>query len=178
MPESLRGKHNIIPSPDAILKRPALAVQMANVIANWSHVDGVLIWIYSILMGADLPKPSPVSTPFHPVAIQVFYTLNSLGPRLDLIERLLAWKTTPETVQHFRDTLRPKIKMRFKERSIIAHGEWVILDEYPDALILANMLDGHQIYKEHDFVQISERIKKLYSQDLGDFLLSVAEIIH
>jgi hypothetical protein len=98
----------------------------------------------------------------------VFDALNSLAPRIDLLERLLKWRATPEEAEEFERTLKPLIKRRFAEPSIVAHGQWGVCADFPNDLILVQTFGSNQIYAIRDFEQVSERILELH-QTLNQF---------
>ena len=125
--------------------------------------------MYTLLAGVGFPLPGDQSVPIHPIGIQIFDTLNSLNSRLDLLRELLNTTASKEQTIYFQNELRKDISGRFNERSIIAHGNWTTLEQYPDALILINHTKGHRIYKEHDFTQVSKRIADLH-EEIGAFL--------
>ena len=159
-----------------ILQRPELAAHAANVCANWALIEWEMAWLYALLMGRSLPKIHKNNIPMHPAAIQIFDALNSLAPRIDLIERLLRL-TAPQQVEQFERVLRDKIKKRFNERSVIAHGMWGLCDAYPDALILVKSTDHSKIYRKHDFVQVSKRILEL-RDEMQAFTSTVASALY
>lgn len=174
MPQPFKGTSGQF-GPNTILQRPDLAAHIGNVCASWALVEYDMVSLYALLMGSYLPAPEPGwSPPAHPVAFQIFDALNALAPRIDLLERLCKWRATPQESEHFERTLKPEIRSRFRERSIVAHGLWAINKDEKDALILVNTFGENHIYKAHDFEQISTRILELHRK-LGDFTHPIYE---
>lgn len=144
--------------PNQVLERPGLASEIGNVCANWNLLEWTLMRLYALLMGDYLPKVAGFAPPTHPVAYQVFNSLNAFNPRIELLQKLLEWRAPEATIKQFREVIRPGLRKRFAERSIIAHGIWGTCDDYPDALILLPTY-GHQlVYKKRDFEDVSRRI--------------------
>jgi hypothetical protein len=164
MPEIIPNGNTVKYGPNFILERPELAAQAANVCSNWALVEDDLTTLYALLMGTYLPRAAGFSPPIHPVAIQVFDALNSLAPRLDLLLRLFKWRASKDQCELLERTLIPIMKRKFKERSVVAHGVWGLCDKYADSLILQRAFGGDEIWRKHDFVQISERIVELHGQ--------------
>jgi hypothetical protein len=166
MPQPLpRGKNlNCFTGPDYMLQRPALAAMAGNVCANFALVEGRLVGLYALLLGMTLEfKPvAPGAPMIHAVAFQIFDALNSVKARLDLLQGAFDSYGTIEEAKHFRDKLSPEVMKCFNQRSIIAHGEWCVHPDYPDALILNRLQDVQQIWNRKDFEVISGRIVDLF----------------
>jgi hypothetical protein len=160
MPQPLKVGSTVQFVPNTVLDRPDLAAEIGNVCANWNLVENDLMMRYALLMGDYLPKPPGFAPSTHPVAYQVFDSLNAFGPRVELLEKLFAWRTSEAIVKHFRDAVRPQLRKRFVERSVIAHGVWGTCEKYPDALILVPTYRHQMIYKKRDFEDVSRRIIK------------------
>jgi hypothetical protein len=161
MPEVLPTGNSVSFGGNAVLQKPALAAQGLNVCANWALIEKDLMELYSLLMGTYLITFPGFEPPNHPVAYQVFDTLNNLQARLDLLLALAKWRAGKDAAEKLELDIIPKLRNRFAERSAIAHGVWGICGKYPDALILMRTFDGHLIYREHDFKQASQRILEM-----------------
>lgn len=158
MPQPLGHGHLVQLGPDRLLERPELATEIGNVCANWNLVDHVLMTFYAFLMGDYMPQKNEHMPQPHPVAYQIFDSLNAFGPRLELLEKLIVWRAPDDEVSHFREQIKPKLRKRFSERSTIAHGIWGICEAYPDALILSPTYGDQMIWKKKDFRDVSQRI--------------------
>src|SRR5262249_9455219 len=139
---------------------------------NWNLIENNLMSLYALVMGDYLPKTQRFTPPTHPVAYQIFDSLNAFAPRVELLEKLLVWRVPDQKVKHFRETLKPKLRKRFSERSVIAHGVWGVCDKYPDALILVPTYGHQMIYKKRDFQDISKRIVEDH-KILGTFIQEI-----
>lgn len=160
MPQPLPVGKTVTTGPNYILRRAELAAHAANVCANFTLIEKCMVDIYSLVLGETMPfKPLAVRGPMvHPVGIQIFDSLNSLGARMDLLTKLLSWYAAPKIFADFRDNIALQIFKRFAERSTIAHGNWGVCDDYPDALILLPAFGSQQIWKKRDFEAVSSRI--------------------
>jgi hypothetical protein len=154
---------------DTLLKRPELAAQIGNIAANWATVEQTIMFLYALLLGTDLPHGSGGNPTAHPVAFQIFSALYALDRRIDLLERLLKDRGKPEEAQDFERRLKPLLRKRFNERSLVVHSVWGICDDYPDALVLHHVpFINRMLYRVRDFEEISQRIKDV-SADLLAF---------
>lgn len=163
MPQPLKSG-SWISGPDALMKRPMLAAYIGNVVANWQTVERELLSLYALLMG-DYVNPSkftetgePFQPPTHPLAYQIFDQFNTLQLRLNLVASLCQWRVTPERYEYFDQKLKPEIRKRAKERNAIVHGQWGLSDDHEDGLILMQIYGHPQIWKESDFLAVSQRI--------------------
>lgn len=176
MPQPLPNGRTVVTGANYILRRPELAAQAAAVCANFSLIEGQLVSIYALVLGMTLPfDPPAAGAPMvHRAGIQILDAINSLNGRLDLVRRLLESYVPKNEFEHFRDNLCPAIRKRFEERSIVAHGDWGICDDYPDALILSRPFQPQQIWKKRDFESTSQRIIKCW-KDLNQFSEPILE---
>lgn len=176
MPKPFHGP--LMYGPDTLLLRPALAVEMANVISNWAAVEHTLLRLYALVMGTYLPVPDPPhhddpskkwAPPLHPVAYLTFEALASLAPKLDLIETLLKERARPEELEGFIK-LRPKIRKTSSARNLVAHSLWCRAlkitsegyeGEHEDIVVLRPVVGVAMSYNMADFQDISVRIKGL-----------------
>lgn len=140
-----------------ILDRPKLAALLGAVTNEWSMLEGDVMDLYALLMGAYLPKwKSPLrqrlDPPKHAVAVQVFDTLENLPNRLKLLEKLAEW--TLKKDQSLLSELKPITKLIQKtsrRRSKLVHAVWATADEYPDALIWLSPFERRLAYEASDF---------------------------
>lgn len=159
MPQPFKVDHVIQFGPNTVLERPALAAEIRNVCANWNLIEQQLMMLYALLMGDYLPKQLPGFAPStHPVAHQIFDALNALNPRIELLEKMLAWRASKDEVKNFKEVIWPGLRKHFSERSMVAHGVWGICEAYPDALILVPIYGNRMIWKKTDFQDVSRRI--------------------
>lgn len=175
MPEVLPVGKSTTFGPDIILQRPELAKQAINVCANWALIEKQLMTLYSLLMGTYMIIPPGFEPLVHPVALQIFDTLNNLRSRLDLLLRLCKWLASAQIAEKLERDIIPDITGRHRERSAIAHGVWGICTDYPHALILMRTFDGNLIYREHDFKQVSDRIVKLHARIVQELIDPIRE---
>jgi hypothetical protein len=163
MPQPIRDV-SVHSGPNVMLQRPDLAAQLGNICAHWNRIDHELLSLYGLVMGTYMEPQYNFAPPSHPVAYQVFDELHALGPRLDLLVRLLGLRAEKSEAEFFRDKLQKSIRKRFSERSLVVHGHWGLSDEHKDALILMPIFDVPQIYKLADFKEISKRLNDLLSE--------------
>ncbi len=77
--------------PRAIAERPELAALLGTTAAEWSRLDYDITFLYPQLMGAYLPSIKGSTQPLHPVALQVFDTLETQYQRIGLLVKLANW---------------------------------------------------------------------------------------
>lgn len=144
----------------AILKRPELAALLGLIASESSALESEIMYSYALLMGVFMPKKEKASLKegmidmpqTHPVAAQVFDTLENLPNRLRLLEKLAGW-VLPENGPLIKqlDPLIRMIKKTSRRRAAFVHAVWGIADEYPDALILVPAFGNFRAYKASDF---------------------------
>jgi hypothetical protein len=108
MPEKLPTGKMTVFGPDTVLQRQNLAAQAINVCANWALVERDLMELYSMLMGTYLFTFPGFEPPNHPVAYQVFDTLNNLQARMDLLLELCKWRADKPIVKLLEGRHIPK----------------------------------------------------------------------
>jgi hypothetical protein len=146
--------------PRSLLQRQDLAALLGTVAAEWAALEREVTSVYAHLMGKYLPRIPGSSVPLHPVALQVFDTLETQRLRSDLLRKLAEWVLRDEEnlIATLRDSVIPLIDKAAKLRNTMLHGHWGISAEYPDALILIPVF-GHQlVYKQRDFDDAIDRI--------------------
>lgn len=176
MPNPLPVGKSVTSGPNIVLQRPQLAAAIGNVCANWTLIDNDIMRLYALLMGTYITLPQTMpneAPPTHPVAYQVFDTLNTLNQRLGLLSRLGKWNATPEESEKL-EKLLDRIRKKGRERNKIAHGLWGICKDYPDDLILVPVFGDKQIYTQTDLDGVSQRIIELHS-DFGKFTVQIYE---
>ena len=97
--------------------------------------------------------------PLHPVALQVFDTLETQHHRLKLLEKLAKWVVRDESLlEELLGAVIPAIRTAAKLRNTLVHANWGVAREYPDGLI-NNPIFGHNlVYEIADFDEAIERI--------------------
>src|SRR5689334_18673428 len=111
MPQPYNGGYSW--GPDTLLERPAIAIKMALVSANWALVEYELELHYAFFMSKWTGLlPGSGFVPTHPVAQLTFNTLQTLNTKLDLLRALGEWVLTPEEFGEMRDTHIPRIRQR------------------------------------------------------------------
>lgn len=147
-----------------ILKRRELAALLGEITNEWSALEADIMYIYAMLMGMFLPREKgerdPMTfrsllndPPVHPVATQVFDTLENLPNRLKLLEKLATWtlRTDQALLERLKETIIPLIKKTSRRRAKFVHAMWGTSDDYPDALILIPAFGKYEAYEASDF---------------------------
>lgn len=142
-----------------ILQRPSLAALLGAVAAEWASLESWVMNLYAFLMGVYLPRMPGFEPPIHPVALQVFDTLETQRLRLELLRKLANWIIKdPALLEELDKVVIDSIRKAAKLRNTLVHGQWGIAAEYPDALILLPTF-GHQLaYHESDFNEAIDKI--------------------
>lgn len=152
-----------------VLQRHALAALLGAVTAEWALLEGHVMHLYAYLMGVYLPRSPGYEPPIHPVALQVFDTLETLRLRMNLLRKLGSWVLKSEALEReLNETVIGSIERASKMRNSMLHAKWGIAPEYPDALILLPTFGHPMVYSEGDFQEAIDRIAEARSQ-LGQF---------
>lgn len=161
---------------------PDIAVEIAVITSTYAHLEGRLLSLYAVAMGLYFPMPAEdddgeqYAPPDHPIAYQVFEALQTLKPRLDLIQALLKTNADPAEYEFFRDALSPRVRKVAKRRNKVVHASWAKglahngpndLRPVTDAVIYRPPSGGPMLaYKLQDFQEITEAIARAASEVL------------
>ncbi len=144
--------------PGVVMQRPHMAALLGNVVAEWSHLEQWLQSFYGYLMGFYLPRFPGAEPPFHPVARQIFDTLETSRLRMELFRNLYKWMFTEADLLKQSDECFRLWTTASKARNKIVHGNWCISDAHLDALILSPNFGNKLVYTEADFADASKKI--------------------
>ncbi len=155
--------------PRVVLERPTLAALLGGIACEWAVLESKLMYLYAYLMGVYLPRVEGFEPPIHPVALQVFDTLETTRHRTELLRKLGDWVLKDDGLKKdLDDTVLAAIRQAAKLRNNAVHSVWGVAKEYPDALINVPTF-GHKLaYVEADFQEAIDRIIEAHKA-LGQF---------
>jgi hypothetical protein len=161
--------------PRVVLERPTLAALLGAVACEWAVLESKVMYLYAYLMGVYLPRVDGFEPPIHPVALQVFDTLETTRHRTELLRKLGDWVLKDDGLKkELNDGVIAAIRNAAKLRNNAVHSVWGVAKEYPDALISIPTF-GHQLaYVEADFQEAIERIIDAHKQ-VGHFDVKARE---
>lgn len=147
-----------------LLDRLPLAALLGTAMSAWAQVERQMMYLYGYLMGLELPRAEGFSAPIHPVALQVFDTLDTLHHRVRLLEELSAWRLaeTPDLISELRERVIPVVRIAAKARHNLAHANWGISAAYPNALISVPAFGHQEAYEDRDFHDAIEKSQNAY----------------
>lgn len=159
MAHNVRSGTTVTQGPRTLLERPALAALLGAVAAEWAFLEQSVMGFYAYLMGRYLPRLPGWSAPVHPVALQVFDTLETQRLRLDLLRKLTKWIVRDASlVVELDDQVLPAIRKAGVLRNTLLHSSWGISPAYPEAIIRMPVF-GHQlVYQATDLNEAIDRI--------------------
>lgn len=164
MAHQIKSGISVMHGSRMILERPGLAALLGGIAAEWALLEGSVMNLYAFLMGVYLPHMPGFEPPLHPVALQVFDTLETLRLRLNLLRKLSNWVLKNEgLLSELNDTVMSSIERAAKLRNTMLHAKWGIAPEYPDALILVPTFGHKMVYEVTDFQDAIERIDEARS---------------
>jgi hypothetical protein len=133
----------------AILKRPACAVLMGALTAEWSAAEALLTWYY----GVTLYGPIVHDVEGWEIAVRTFERVRDFHvKKKTLLEALANRKLnaypvlSAQIVEAFGERLS-QIARNKDLRNVLAHGHWGILDEYPDSIIWRRTYDSLALFE-------------------------------
>jgi hypothetical protein len=141
-----------------VLERPVLAGLLGCLAAQWAVLENEVVQLYGRLMSAYLPRTEGLQIGSHPVALQVFDTLETTHLRLELLTKLGAWVLKSEPLEAELDSIVPAIRRAAKLRNKFVHALWGVAIEYPDALIHLPIFGHQTAYSQADFDDAIDRI--------------------
>ena len=164
--------------PATMESRPELAIKIAQVAHQWNHFEQNLQGFYAYLMGRYLPRVAGFEPPDHPVAFQVFDTLDLFRPKKELFEALLEWalQPHPNVMEEYRLNLSRPISTAAKARHRVVHSLWGTCDQYLDRLILVPTFGMRIVWKKSDFDEELKKITQVKSS-LGQFEMKVRNLL-
>jgi hypothetical protein len=117
---------------------PDLAALALDVIATWSHVDGILLHLYLTLLVVrpGVRLEASVDKGNSPAAI-VFMSIESHQAKRYAIKNV-AEKTVTTKHFHLLGAVLAVAKNAARARNAVAHGIWGYTEKLPDALLLTN----------------------------------------
>ncbi|MBN8532349.1 MAG: hypothetical protein J0L97_10905 [Alphaproteobacteria bacterium] len=176
MPQPLRGRLSEGTTQGSHVLRARLncAALIGILVAEWASLEDNLTFMFGIATADIVREPSP-SFIFHPVAMAVMSTLDSLNARLNVISTSLE-KILPQDQQNEFDTLATSIRKLARSRNLVVHGQWGINARYPNEIILIENRENYILYNEIDFNDIIDRIIRK-SGDILQFSHNVQEYL-
>jgi hypothetical protein len=123
------------------------------------------MFLYAYLMGRYLPQIPGFTPPLHPVALQVFDTLETQRLRIELLTKLAKWIVKDEALLNELNTvIVPSIKKASKLRNTLVHANWGVASQYPNGLVLMPTFGHQMVYEEADFNEAIDRILEAHNQ--------------
>lgn len=155
------GEYKFIELGDDVHRKRQALLYLLGVVANtWSGVEFGMTCLYATLMGKYLPHNQKKGPPQHPIAFQIFDSLESTHKRLQLIDRLVDTLVTRKTlIKEYKKKLLPLVKNAAEKRNTLLHSYWGANDHYPDGLIRVTAEQPMLLYKASDFHEAINVIK-------------------
>ena len=145
----------------AVLTRPLCALQIAAIVCEWAYVEDMLTLMFSAAMGSHtLREDGGSNVNRNWTALVAMRELESIHTRLKIVEKTLI-PLLPDALQIRWQSLEKVIRSRARERNLVAHASWALVDEYPQDLILEDSAGKYFRYSEKDFVDILGRISNV-----------------
>ena len=137
---------------ESLLERPQLALQIAIAINSWNRFESDAAFLYGDMMTHRYGPPAPNggTRGAHPVALQVFETLDAFRPKLDLLRGLLEY-TRPDLLDHWNTITRKKIESAQRFRNKLAHSIWGHCADFPEELLRVPTFGHPELWCAEDF---------------------------
>ena len=146
----------------AVLTRPLCAIEIAAIVGEWAYVEDVLTLMFSAAMGSHITREDGGNNVTQNwVAKIAMQELESIHTRLKIIDKTLA-PLLPPALQASWQILEKALRSRAKDRNLVAHASWALVDEFPDDLILEIAGGKYARYTQKDFKDILDRISEVY----------------
>lgn len=140
-------------------QRPAHAVWIASIAAEWTHVEQALTRLLGGAYGHSLhDKDGPQSIEHHPVAIAAMRAAETIRTRLKLLDMTVAELVEGTSLATEWVELRTALGKRSKERNAVVHGQWGVAPVSPLDLVQLNADGSYTRWTEQDLKHVHERI--------------------
>jgi hypothetical protein len=160
-PFKRRPKQKVKIAPGVVLMRPALALMIANIAAQWAKLEQSLSLPFATLLSGQEPS-----------ALAAYHSFFDTGMRHTQFMNVAKYKGVPQPLLEEADQLHMRVRKTGTRRNKVVHGVWGICDDRPKTLLLcpadAINIRMHQWFKEsHEFFDRSESgIEGEFSFDL------------
>ena len=162
----------------AVLQRPALAALIGAIAAEWTQVEAGLVALIAGAFGAtSTHTDGGYSINNNWVAHAAIAKSETIRVRLKILDATFGELVRGTSVEAAWIQLRADLEGRSKERNKIVHGIWVLAEDFPDDVLLAE--EGGRLlrYTEADFKDVLARISKV-SGDCHNVLLKTLDAVH
>jgi len=199
-PFKRRPDQKVILGPSAVLVRPLLAIDIANVASHWSKLEQTLALPFTLLLAGQEPS-----------AFEAYHELFETNLRHKMFLAAARRKRLPRELTDESIALHAKVRKAAAQRNNVVHGTWAFCDDFKESLLLCDpsavdrrvdeffsnlhdQLDGfeagkqgswsfdlsvddYQEYRHSDFEEIVKRIIELdgfafsYMQKIAAFSL-------
>jgi len=159
MPQPYRSQEPIMMGPGTVLKRPNLALQIANVVDHWRNIEETLELLYGQILRASISKNRQSHRVTDLLSSQILNSLYQIGQKTTLTSKALSLLEDPSFNARF-SALKSKIDVTARHRNEIVHNTWGVSESYPDALILHTQT-RNLVYTFKDFEDIITRMREL-----------------
>lgn len=168
-------------SPDAILQRPKLAPHIGVISQYWNEIDARIGVMLAAVLGSEAK-----------LGIAIYYAITNDGAKRAALDAIARQKLLPNQREEFQKILS-EIGQRYGDRNQVVHGAWGISNEYPNALLLADIKETMALHAdmvalsrpgrkkdrdqrkldyqnslmrwtEQDFLQTEERLEEAYTK--------------
>ncbi len=147
----------------ALLRRKELAALLGVIASEWASVELAMTYLYATMLGKYLPHNQRKGPPEHPIAFQIFDSLENTHKRLQLLDKLLNAVVTKKALRkEFKERTQPLIKKAADRRNSLIHSYWGVNDDYPRGLIRVCINKPRELYEASDF---NEAINLIISAD-------------
>lgn len=124
-PFKRRPDQKVYVSPSALVRRPALAISIANIASHWSTLEETIsIPFVSLLAGRESS------------ALASYHELFDVNLRHKMYLAIARHKHLPKELLEESEALHKKVRKAASERNKVVHGTWAYCDDLPDSLLL------------------------------------------
>ncbi|MER8431372.1 hypothetical protein [Mesorhizobium caraganae] len=154
--------------PRIVLERPALAMLIGAIAAEWGEIDAMLGEIFNFV---SLSKPSPSGGSKSELAGVIFDSLVSFQVRTEVIASVMRLRMQKDIQDEFSGLVK-KIRSRTKARNTLVHSAWQVCDAYPKDLI--RIVDGAWIRYTESNLKHDLDVSVALRNEVNDFTIKVA----
>jgi hypothetical protein len=114
-------------SPSAVVRRPHLAIGIANIASHWSKLEHTISIPFTLLLGGQEPS-----------AFESYHELFEVSLRHKMYVAAARRKRVSKELLEESEVLHKKVRKAASQRNRVVHGTWAYCDDLPNSLLLCD----------------------------------------
>ena len=162
-PFKRKGPQVVHVTPIAVVIRPLLAIDIANIASNWTKLEHTLSLPFTTILAGQEPS-----------AFEAYHELFEINLRHKMYIAAAKRKKLPKELLTEAEILHKKVRKVGSRRNNVVHGTWAYCDDLPNSLLLCEPSALNRQLDEffaqfHDRVELADegKVRDSWSFDLS-----------